>query len=71
MAAACFSCRLRGDTWYQLETAAREICRDADPVDVADFERRVNQILLTAFRLKARQGRRPRSDRQLRLPGSS
>jgi hypothetical protein len=40
-------------------------------VDVADFERRVNQILLTAFRLKARQGRRPRSDRQLRLPGSS
>ncbi|MDQ6741338.1 MAG: ATP-binding protein [Candidatus Dormibacteraeota bacterium] len=61
----------RGDTWYQLETAAREICQDADPVDVADFERRVNQILLTAFRLKARQGRRPRSDRQLRLPGSS
>ncbi len=61
----------KGDTWYQLETAAREICRDAEPTDVAEFERRVNQLLLTAFKLKARRPRRARRDRQLRLPDPS
>jgi hypothetical protein len=61
----------KGDTWYQLETAAREICRDAEPADVAEFERRVNQLLLTAFQLRARPRRRIGPARQLRLLSST
>jgi hypothetical protein len=59
----------RGDTWYQLETAAREICRDAEPSNVMEFERRVNQIVLTAFKLKTRPRRRRPGGKQLALPG--
>jgi hypothetical protein len=58
----------RGDTWYQLVTAAREICKAADPESVADFERRVNEILLAAFRLSKRT-RRPHAGKQLPLLG--
>lgn len=47
----------RGDMWYQMETAAREICRLADSEDVPEYERRVSQILLTAVALRER--RRP------------
>ena len=61
----------KGDSWYQLETAAREICRDAEPSDVVEFERRVNQILLTAFKLKTRPRRRQPGGKQLALPGAN
>ena len=61
----------KGDTWYQLETAAREVCREAEPADVAEFERRVNHLLLTAFQLRARPRRRMGSARQLRLLSSA
>jgi len=32
----------RGDIWYQLETAAREVCRAAEGASVVEYERRVN-----------------------------
>jgi len=56
----------RGDTWYQLETAARELFGPLAGVSVAEYERRVNELVLTALELRARRRRRPRS-RQLRL----
>ena len=56
----------RGDVWYQLETAAREICKAADGGSVAEYEKRVNDIVLTALRLRASRRRRP-VGRQLRM----
>jgi hypothetical protein len=56
----------RGDMWYQLETAAREICKAAEPTSVAEYEKRVNDIVLTALQLRASRRRRP-AGRQLRL----
>jgi len=56
----------RGDVWYQLETAAREICKAADAANVAEYEKRVNDIVLTALQLRASRRRRP-AGRQLRL----
>jgi len=44
-----------GDIWYQLETAAREIFKSAEGTNVADFERRVNEVVLLAFQLRARR----------------
>lgn len=56
----------RGDVWYQLETAAREVCKAAEPTSVAEYEKRVNDIVLTALQLRASRRRRP-AGRQLRL----
>lgn len=44
----------KGDIWYQLETAASEICKSIEGVTVAEYERRVNEIVLLAFRLRGR-----------------
>jgi hypothetical protein len=59
----------RGDIWYQLETAAREVCQAAEGAGVAEYERRVNEIVLTATALRARRRgpRRNSGDQQLRL----
>jgi hypothetical protein len=56
----------RGDVWYQLETADREICKAAEMGSVAEYEKRVNDIMLTALQLRSRRRRRP-AGRQLRL----
>ena len=56
----------RGDVWYQLETAAREICKAAEAASVAEYEKRVNDIVLTALQLRTSRRRRP-AGRQLRL----
>ena len=56
----------RGDVWYQLETAAREICKAAEAASVAEYEKRVNDIVLTALQLRGSRRRRP-AGRQLRL----
>jgi len=56
----------RGDVWYQLETAAREICKAAEVASVVEYEKRVNDIVLTALQLRASRRRRP-AGRQLRL----
>jgi hypothetical protein len=55
-----------GDVWYQLETAAREICKVAETASVAEYEKRVNDIVLTALQLRASRRKRP-AGRQLRL----
>ena len=50
----------KGEIWYQLETAASEICQSIDGVTLAEYERRVNEIVLLAFRLRGRR-RKPRT----------
>lgn len=57
-----------GDVWYQLETAIREICRTAEGVSVTEYERRINEVLLAAFKLKAqRRTARPRPVKQMEI----
>jgi hypothetical protein len=60
-----------GDIWYQLETAAREVFKSLEGVNVGDYERRVNEVLLLAFQLKARQreARARKPGKQLELIG--
>ena len=53
-----------GDMWYQLETAVREVFRTLDGATVPDYERRVNEVVLLAFKLRAR--RRPDRSRKTR-----
>jgi hypothetical protein len=57
----------RGDVWYQLETAAREICKGIEGVTLAEYERRVNEIVLLAFHLQGRRRKRRGTGRQLRI----
>lgn len=60
----------RGDVWYQLETAAREIYAQLDGTTVREYERHVNQVMLLALGIRRRR-RAPRGQ-QTRLPlGSS
>jgi len=57
-----------GDIWYQLETAAREVFKTVDGVSVADFERRVNEVLLLAFQLRARRREQRQRRQSIQLP---
>ena len=50
----------KGDIWYQLETAAAEICKSVEGVTLAEYERRVNEIVLLAFRLRG-QRKKPKT----------
>jgi hypothetical protein len=61
-----------GDIWYQLETAAREVFKSLEGASVADYERRVNEVVLLAFQLRARrrEARSLRSTTQLPLISS-
>src|ERR1700674_5619108 len=44
-----------GDIWYQLETAAREVFKSIEGASAIDYERRVNEVILLAFQLRARR----------------
>ena len=44
-----------GDMWYQLETAAREVFKSLEGATVGEYERRVNEVVLLAFQLRARR----------------
>ncbi len=44
-----------GDMWYQLETAAREVFKSMEGASASDYERRVNEVILLAFQLRARR----------------
>lgn len=57
-----------GDMWYQLETAAREVLRATDGVTVSEFEKRVNEAMLLAFRLRARRRETRSRKAQSELP---
>lgn len=47
--------RRGGDMWYQLETAAREVFKSMEGASASDYERRVNEVILLAFQLRARR----------------
>ena len=57
----------KGDIWYQLETAASEICKSIEGVTVAEYERRVNEIVLLALRLRAHRRKARNSAAQLKI----
>ena len=56
-----------GDIWYQLETAAREVFKSLEGASVGDYERRVNEVVMLAFQLRARR-REARSRKATQLP---
>lgn len=49
----------KGDLWYQLETALREVCVTIPEATVPEFERKVNELMLVSLSLAARRKRRP------------
>jgi hypothetical protein len=51
----------RGDLWYQLETALREVCVTIPEATVPEFERKVNELMLVSLALTERRrgSRRP------------
>lgn len=51
----------RGDLWYQLETALREVCVTIPEATVPEFERRVNELMVVSLSLAERRRRRRRS----------
>jgi len=57
----------KGDIWYQLETAAGEICKSIEGVTLAEYERRVNEIVLLAFRLRGRRRKTRSAAAQLKI----
>jgi len=58
-----------GDIWYRLETAAREVFKSFEGASIGEYDRRVNEVILLAFQLRARrrQARSRRSEAQLPL----
>jgi len=48
----------RGDLWYQLETALREVCVTIPEATAPEFERKVNELMLVSLSLTGRSGRR-------------
>lgn len=48
----------RGDLWYQLETALREVCVTIPEATVPEFERKVNELMLVSLSLTGRPKRR-------------
>jgi hypothetical protein len=56
----------RGDLWYQLETALREVCVTIPEATVPEFERKVNELMLVSLALADRRRRgtkRPAAER--------
>jgi hypothetical protein len=48
----------KGDLWYQLETALREVCVTIPEATVPEFERKVNELMLVSLSLTRRPPRR-------------
>jgi hypothetical protein len=51
----------KGDLWYQLETALREVCVTIPEATVPEFEHKVNELMLVSLALtdRGRKRRRP------------
>ncbi len=47
----------KGDLWYQLETALREVCVTIPEATVPEFERKVNELMLVSLSLTGRRRR--------------
>ena len=58
----------KGDLWYQLETALREVCLTIPEATVPEFERKVNELMLVSVGLAERRRRRPRPPAGTRQP---
>lgn len=59
----------KGDLWYQLETALREVCVTIPEATVPEFERKVNELMLVSLSLaERRRGGRRRAARSARGP---
>jgi len=56
----------RGDLWYQLETALREVCATLPEATVPEFERKVNELMLVSFAFTERRVRRPAAHRTVK-----
>ena len=56
----------KGDLWYQLETALREVCVTIPETTVPEFERKVNELMLVSLALAARRRRRRSRERPTR-----
>lgn len=52
----------KGDLWYQLETALREVCVTIPEATVPEFERKVNELMLVSLALTQRRRRSRRGD---------
>lgn len=50
----------KGDLWYQLETALREVCVTIPEATVPEFERKVNELMLVSLSLAGRRRARRR-----------
>lgn len=62
----------KGDLWYQLETALREVCVTIPEATVPEFERRVNELMLVSLGLakkRRRSRRRPKPPPSQLWPG--
>lgn len=57
----------RGDVWYQLETAAREVTSQVEGISLAEYERQVNQVVLLALGIRGRRRRGRTRQPTLRL----
>ena len=60
----------RGDLWYQLETALREVCVTIPEATVPEFERKVNELMLVSLALTERRRRSPRGPRPRQQKGT-
>ena len=60
----------RGDLWYQLETALREVCVTIPEATVPEFERKVNELMLVSLSLAEgrKRGGGSRRARRAMLP---
>ncbi len=58
----------KGDLWYQLETALREVCVTIPEATVPEFERKANELMLVSLALTDRGRRRSRGKR---MPGQA
>ncbi len=56
----------RGDLWYQLETALREVCATLPEATIPEFERKVNELMLVSLAFTERRVRRPAAGRTVR-----
>ncbi len=56
----------RGDLWYQLETALREVCATLPEATVPEFERKVNELMLVSLAFTDKPRRRSKPTRPAR-----
>jgi hypothetical protein len=59
----------KGDLWYQLETALREVCVTIPEATVPEFEAKVNELMLVSLALTDRGRRRRRPARRTASAG--